>query len=130
VSGETGKSESGLTVDTLKLLLDERDRRYEQRFESQKEAVSKATAALERRLEGMNEIRAAMSEQAATFLPRGEYDSAHDSLVARVNDLNDRINRTEGKSSGVTSSLGALLAIAGVVIALVTVAVTIIIATR
>lgn len=123
MSGETEDNVSAFTTDSLhahlRTLMDERDRRYGERFDASQKAVEKATAALERRLEGMNEIRAAMSEQAATFLPRTEYDTAHDALVTRVTELNDRMNRAEGSREGVRLSAGALVAILGVGLSLI-----------
>ena len=52
--------------------MDERDRRYEQRFRAQEEAVSKAEHSTEKRLEGMNEFRSQLKDQQATFVTRAE----------------------------------------------------------
>jgi hypothetical protein len=82
-AGETEKSPSGLTVDTLYLLLAAKlddiqnqivsnDRRYEERFEGQEKAIAKAEAATDRRLEGMNEFRDQLADQTKTYIPRAE----------------------------------------------------------
>jgi len=46
---------------------------------------------LDRRLEGMNEFRAQLKDQAATFVTRSEYTAAHDALVTLFNQLKDQI---------------------------------------
>lgn len=119
MSGETETMVSGWTVDTLHgqllMILDERgrryaaqfaamqaiaveaDKRYEQRFLAQQEAVqaalaaqekavnaallaadravAKAEAASEKRFESVNEFRAQLSDQAANLMPRGEAEA-------------------------------------------------------
>lgn len=68
--------------------------------EASKEAISKAEASNERRFKASNEFRQSLIDQAATFLPRKEYDARHDTLVTQVQTLNDRLNRGEGKDVG------------------------------
>ena len=108
--GETAEKQSGWTVDTLSAhfaqMIDEHDRRYEQRFvaqekavadaflaaekavqaalTAQKEAVNKAEAAAEKRFESVNEFRSQLGDQAATFLPRNEYLAQHQALIDKV----------------------------------------------
>ncbi len=82
----------------FEILMDERDRRYTQRSSAQdeavkaalatsKEAVTKAEIATEKRFEGVNEFRSALSDQSATLLPRNEYLVQHDSLVKTLEEL-------------------------------------------
>jgi hypothetical protein len=128
-------------------LLSEMDRRYEQRFIAQQEAIqaallaqkeavnaaltaadralSKAELASEKRFEGVNEFRAALSDQARELMPRGEAQTLISSLSAKVNDLTDRFNRSEGKGTGkdqswavVIAVISALLGIGGLTLAL------------
>lgn len=74
-----------LTVEALHALFLEADRRYEQRFAaqeqavaaalaSQEKAVAKAEAASERRFEGVNEFRGALTDQANRMATRVEVD--------------------------------------------------------
>jgi hypothetical protein len=91
-------------------LFDERDRRYEQRFEAQekavdtamvaaekavnaalaaaKEAVNKAEISQDKRNLEQNEFRGQLKDQAATLMPRAEYETNH----AQVRELIE-INR-------------------------------------
>lgn len=70
-------------IDNIATVIDERDRRYEDRFRAMdektglalicsKEAVAKAETATEKRFDAVNEFRAALSDQAANLLTRSE----------------------------------------------------------
>jgi len=64
-------------------------------------AVAKAETAAERRFESQNEFRGTLTDQARTFMPRMEYESAHKSLVEKV----------ESVQKFLWMGLGAMLAI-------------------
>lgn len=95
------------------------DKRYQQRFEAQtkaidaallaaKEAVTKAETATEKRFESVNEFRQTLSDQAGTFVSRIEFNS-----------LKERMDRGEGKSSGLSAAWGYLIGLAGAAAAIV-----------
>jgi preprotein translocase subunit SecF len=76
-------------------LLAERDLRYQQRFDAQekatanafesaKEAVLKAEAAAKDRFESVNEFRAQLGDQAATFMRRTEAEARMDAGDERL----------------------------------------------
>ena len=95
--------------DYIDRFLEERDRRYTERFEAQnaalnaaflaadkavqaallaaEKAVIKAEVAAERRFESVNEFRGQLADQAKTFLPRQEYDVQHAALNDKVDAL-------------------------------------------
>jgi hypothetical protein len=50
-------------------------------------ALSTALMAMDKRLEGMNELREDLREQAATFLPREQYLLQHEGLSRQVHDF-------------------------------------------
>lgn len=111
-------------VQTLRAVVDERDRRYEDRFKAQekaveaalasaREAVEKAEAAAEKRFESVNEFRAQQKDLMSTFLPRSEFDA-----------LRSRFETMEGRASGIAGSWAFLVAAVGVVIAVVAVVVS------
>lgn len=102
---------------------------------SAKEAVTKAEAAAEKRFEGVNEFRRTLSDQAALFLPRTEYHQAHVNLEDRVQDITDRLNRSEGTGFGTRQARaeqrldsGQLVAIVSTILAAIAIAVTLILA--
>jgi hypothetical protein len=110
MSGETAERESGWTTDTLRAhltdVINERDKRYEQRFLAQESAVqsalvaqekavnaaltaadravAKAEQAQERRNEATNEFRGQLADQAATLMPRREVEQLFSSLHAEM----------------------------------------------
>lgn len=111
----------------------ERDLRYQQRFEAQTQAitqaiesaalaVSKAEAANERRFASVNEFRQTLTDQAATFMPRAEYEAQTRADRDRLTEITRRIDRAEGKTSGFDAGWGYLLGAigaAGAIIAIV-----------
>lgn len=97
------------------------DKAVQAALASAKEAVSKAEAATDKRFESVNEFRAQLNDQARLFLPRSEYDANHKALEQRVAEVNDRLNRSEGKGAGYQSSWGIIIALVTVVISVVVV---------
>lgn len=91
---------------------------YKQRFEASQTAIDKSEQASEKRFESVNEFRKTLSDQTNSFLPRVEYHAHHSALVDRVTEMNDRINRSEGQTSGsqITTSkfYGAIAAVVGI----------------
>ena len=101
-------------------------------------ATAKAEAASERRFEGVNEFRKALSDQTATFIPRAEYDAAHAALVDRVTTNAARVDALElrltsrldvGESAGKATStarteqrldIGQVVAVIAVIVAILT----------
>jgi len=100
--------------------LAERELRYEQRFMAQekavnaaliaqKEAVVKQEMASEKRFEGVNEFRAQLSDQAATFLPRNEYQVQHDSLNEKVDAVTKNVaERMDLSSKAINQAISNL----------------------
>lgn len=72
--------------------LQEADRRYEQRFQAQGEAIGKSEAANEKRFEGVNEFRDQLRDQASMFMPRAESE-------ARTTDISTKIDTLERRQS-------------------------------
>jgi len=110
VSGETEASVSGWTVDTLREYLiqritdqdralsrrmDDADKAIQAALVSAEKAVTKAEGASERRFEGVNEFRKALSDQTGTFIPRAEFDAAHKSLTTQVTANSERMAALE-----------------------------------
>jgi hypothetical protein len=96
----------------FKVVLKERDKRMEQKFDSMEKAVTKAEVAHEKRLEAMNEFRGQLSDQTKTFVPRTEFD-----IVAKK--VEKMENMKQGSSQAwVILVAGALLVIAFVGLAL------------
>lgn len=92
-----------------------------------KEAVGKAEVAQEKRLDSVNEFRAQLSDQTATFIPRTEAEQRINAVLEKVTELTARFEKTEGQATGssttrtaVITGVGLLFTAIFVVIALVT----------
>ncbi len=84
-------------------------------------AVTKAELAAERRFEGVNEFRGQLSDQAATFISRAEALLQIQTNADKIDALATRIDRTEGRSTGLNAGwtiLVALVATIGIVVTL------------
>ena len=123
----------------LEALLVEKDKRDQQRFDAQgqaltaallaaekavqtalvaaEKAVTKAETANEKRFESVNEFRKTLSDQAASFPSRVELQA----LAERVSDLATRMDKTEGRSTGLNAGWGYVVAAAGIIVAVLAV---------
>jgi hypothetical protein len=112
--------QSDWTIDTLKehydAILVEKDKAISAALLAAEKAVTKAENAAERRFEGVNEFRQQLNDQAATFLPRAEFEAQRKADDLRLRDLAARIDRTEGQSAGSATVFGFVAAAAGVAI--------------
>ena len=94
-------------ISNIRTLMDERDRRYEDRFTamdektglaltSSKEAVTKAEIATEKRFDSVNEFRNTLKDQAATLLSRSEAEARFKGQDEKL----DSINRVQNMIMG------------------------------
>lgn len=119
MSGETKRSESSWTVDTLKEYLEalraDDQKAVSAALQAAKEAVTKAENATEKRFESVNEFRQQLADQTNTFISRLEYDAQHKALEDKVSDLTDRMNKNDGVKQGSDVTIGKIYAAIGVV---------------
>jgi len=102
-------------VDALRELMDERDRRYEDRFNAQQKAVEAALAAQEKQTlaafnsgekaiakqeaaqasynERTNEFRGQLADQARTFIPRIETEQGFKQVALEIERIREEIRR-------------------------------------
>jgi len=134
MSGETGESISGWTTDTLHrwvidklgdhaLLDDQRFASLEATIKvavnSAKEAVDKAEKASEKRLDGLNELRGAMTDQSAAYITRETVSAMTTALSARLDLIKERQDRMEGRGSGLQQGWGYIVGAVGLALGLV-----------
>jgi hypothetical protein len=85
-------------IDALRVIMDERDIRYEQRFKAMDEktslaltasekAVAKAETATEKRFDSVNEFRGQLKDQAATLLQRNEAEVKFKGLEEKIESI-------------------------------------------
>jgi len=89
----------------------------DQRFADNDKAVLAALASTDKRLDGMNEFRQALSDQQKNFLTREEFTRAHSDLVTQVTQLNSRMDKREGEKTESNNIYGYAVGIAGVLFA-------------
>jgi len=106
------KSATLTKLQSLREIMDERDKRYEDRFvamdaktslalSSSEKAISKAETATEKRFDSVNEFRGTLNDQASKLLPRAEADSRFLSHDEKIEDLKKQIaGLRESRSSG------------------------------
>jgi len=83
-------------------------------------AVSKAELAAGARFDSVNEFRAALTDQTATFIPRAECEQRIATNAEKIDVLAARLDKQEGRSGG----LNAGWAIVGSVVLVVSAVIT------
>jgi hypothetical protein len=68
----------------MKTAFDAADKAVQAALAAAKEASGKAEGAADKRFEATNEFRAQLTDQAQTFMPRLEYDTAHRALTEKL----------------------------------------------
>lgn len=86
------------------------------RFKEAQRAIDKAEKMMNNRLEGMNEFREQLNQQATTFVPRGEMTIINDKLMEDIRILQSKVDRAEGKASANAVFLTALIAGASLIL--------------
>lgn len=138
----------GVTLkEYLVALIDNNDKRYEQRFNDtkiavdaaliaadkavaaalagQKEAVTKAEVAAEKRFESVNEFRNTLSDQQRNLMPRAEVDILVKSITDRLNKVENSDLFSDGKGKGMSASWAILVGVVGFIAVLIGIAATI-----
>jgi hypothetical protein len=94
-------TDSVWTIESLKKYLEEALRAHatldSERFVAQEKALSLAHAALERRLESMNEFREQIAQRDALYLTKAEYNSRLSQLEATDRGLDGRLTETTSR---------------------------------
>jgi hypothetical protein len=119
----------------LMAILEERDKRYTQRFTdletalraalaASEKAISKAETATERRFESVNEFRQTLTDQAASFVTREVFDEAMKTSRERQQETTDRQNTQLGKGAGLNAGWLILAAAIPIIIAIIMMVVT------
>ncbi len=109
--------DNGPAIRRLELLIDERDRFYNEKFKAAKDAVNlaltaaekavvKAEAASEKRQDASNEIRAAMIDQQKTFANRSETELRFVMMDKKIEDLIAYRSSTAGHGKGMSDLWG------------------------
>lgn len=107
--------------DYFERIIKEHDRLYDERFESQTEALTRTGTAIDRRFESVNEFRGQLSDQARTFMTRDEATQRIDSLAEKIDILSRIAERRSGQSTGLSAGWGYLVSLVTVSVLVVSV---------
>ena len=111
-------SNSEWTVDTLKEHMDKQ-------FELRDREVRTALASSDKRLDGMNEFRDTLTDQAATFTPRTETEQRYNQNAQRISVLENQVTAfiaaATGRQTGLADYIGWLVAAAAIAVAIATI---------
>ena len=95
-----------LTIEQLEQKITDNDRFYQQRYEADQRALAAALAANEKRLDGMNEFRMALSDQSARMMPRVEIVTMLDAAQERGGMAREQVvSRLEGQIAPLTARM-------------------------
>jgi hypothetical protein len=108
--------------------LEERELRYNQRFADTRtaleaalaaaeKAVVKAEVATEKRFEAVNEFRSMVNDLVSGKMDRAEFMLAVAGLSEKLEDLKERITRSEGRGQGLNAMWGYGLAVIMMIVA-------------
>jgi hypothetical protein len=124
---ENSRERIGAVEQRILAVMDERDKRYEERFNSSQLAVdaalnaaekatTKAEGAAEKRFEAVNEFRATLSDQQRTLMPRSEAEQRLADLARQIADLKDERIQRAGQQEGASNTWALIAAGAGLLI--------------
>lgn len=116
--------------DYFETMIAEADKRYQQRFDAQskaisdalqaaEKAVSKAEVATEKRFESVNEFRKTLSDQTITLMPRAEASTRFDAMSEKIDQLQRRIDKSEGAGGGLRQFWTYLIGAVGLLLTVV-----------
>jgi len=101
----------------VEAMLRQRDKHIDQAIQAAAIATTKAEAATERRFEGVNEFRAALSDLAALQVPRAEFTLALSQINSKIEDLkiatDTKISDLRGSNRAGASALWGYIVGAG-----------------
>lgn len=91
----------------------------ESRLAALEKATDLAAKALEKRLEGMNEFREALNNQASQFMTRREMTVIKDAFVKDIRELREFKAALEGKASQTSVIITLVISILGLLVAII-----------
>lgn len=98
---------SGWTLTTLythfMAILDERDKAVRAALAASEKGIDRVAADSDRRFATVNEFRGTLTDQAALFITRAEVEAAISRNTERIQELADRVNKSEGRGAGLNA---------------------------
>lgn len=92
---------------------------FEQRFDMLEKDMNKASIQMDKRLEGMNEFRSALKDQAAKYLTKDEFSIQHQRVTDDIRMLRESKATLEGKASQTSVFIAYGLVIISIIISVI-----------
>ena len=108
-----------LLKEFIEVQLKAHDRLNDTRFTSIERAVEVASAQMDKRLDGMNEFRNTLKDQASKFITRDEFLASHDKNLSDIRELRESRAELAGKASQKDLNMTRIVSFLGLVIAIV-----------
>ena len=102
---------------TYRTLIDSQAEKVKLALDAADKAVNKAEVAVNDRLNAMNEFRGALGDAQSNNVTRAEFEQFRVAYSAQVAELKERIDKSEGRSGGVSGTWGVVVAVAGIALA-------------
>jgi hypothetical protein len=98
-------------------LLEEQDRRYEERHRSNQTALDKVAEEMNSRFASVNEFRGAMEDAQRKFMPRPEAEVRMAALESKLDQQFTQLDRLQAERQGIRGGWGYAVGVLGLVIA-------------
>jgi hypothetical protein len=99
---------------------------FEEKLKAMDNAVNKAEAAHERRLENMNEFRSQLKDQQQTFVERNYFEVQHTKLEEKIKELKTYMDKLEGRKEGGSIIWAYVVAVISLLAAFLSITITLI----
>lgn len=102
----------------IERVIDEHDRRYNERWQAQQRELALAQREMERRLEGLNELRGQVVEDRGRFMTRELFDAEMTAITSRVHKVEAEALTHRGSSTTMRWALPVFVAVVALIVAL------------
>jgi hypothetical protein len=97
-------------------ILAERDKKFDERFQFQRDAVSTALASMDKRLDGMNEFRASLQDQTKNQVSKSEFQTFKDATDKDIRMLRESKAELDGMASQSSVNLSLGISVLGLLV--------------
>jgi hypothetical protein len=105
----------------LREAIDERDRRYQERYESSQTALGKVADEMHSKFANVNEFRGAMEDAQRLFMPRAEAEALINGLESKLNQQFTQLDRLQSERQGIRGGWGYAVGVVGFVLVVISV---------
>jgi hypothetical protein len=97
-------------------ILIEREKKFDERFQFQKDEVKSALASMDKRLDGMNEFRASLQDQTKNQVSKSEFQTFKDATDKDIRMLRESKAELDGMASQSSVNLSLGISVLGLLV--------------